>query len=514
MKNPIKGLFNSFSKNANNTGTAATDLETSTTNPLVFVPASIMGGQLKELGDLRTSGNRYLVADRLYWDDERLYSAIELMAIMIEKSVGNPAINLYDEDATLTSDEESALTEAQQWAKRINLRKLFYNYAIDLWKYGDAVDVIKFNGSKGIVGLEPLPMHAISAIENLSQINIINPSGIRGDLISKPNYYIVDENLTTDLDQRIISKNRIFHISFNNRRSLVKDNLGRWTFNLWSMAPINSLVGIIAWKQQLIRNDILWRNRSIPREWHKLDLSMFDPSKYKGTYSEKLEAAKTDAQQAITDYNSSNARREADQGFVTGQSVDISWLEPKTTTYADPLPIIDQINGLLGGPSGTPSALLGGDTKGYTSLNKSTSFLALRAEIYSNVIQNKLEDLMKRHINIVRPGIPDEVVNRLYIKNRLILDSDRTELAKIVSILTTAKVFTPAEVRSIWGLDPLTEKQAQDLSEWLTSQKSISGTNRAISGEMASNPDNPQHGMVTGEKRRRDLVKRNVDNIL
>jgi len=124
------------------------DLKNQTPDPLVIYPASIIGGQIVEANRLRTS-NRYLLADQVYWKDERLYSAVELMAIMIQKSIGDCSIRT-EVGETFTNEEENAVKAAQKWAIDIELPRLFYFYTIDLWKYGDAVDTITFNGSKGI----------------------------------------------------------------------------------------------------------------------------------------------------------------------------------------------------------------------------------------------------------------------------------------------------------------------------------------------------------------------------
>ena len=61
------------------------------------------------------------------------------------------------------------------------------------------------------------------------------------------------------------------------------------------MRLVTLIIFLIEWKQNLIRNDIVWRNRLLPREHHKLDLSVYDPSKYTGTYSTKIANAKSDA---------------------------------------------------------------------------------------------------------------------------------------------------------------------------------------------------------------------------
>jgi hypothetical protein len=498
-----------WSKSVNTSRSDPIDTTGQSTDPLVVLPTNIIGGRLEDLRILRGQ-NRYAVADNLYNTDERLYSSVELMAIMIEKSLGDALGNIIairSDDNKLTNEEENALEVANEFAININdigIPKLAYHYTIDLWKYGDAVDLIKFN-SDGIKELIPLPMQSVTAVDSRDQIN--RAINFNEPMISNPKYYVLDErDFATDIPEQVYKKERIIHISFNPRRNMIRDNMGRWTFNVWSVSPINSLIGILAWKQLLIRNDMLWSNRALPREHHKLDLSRYDLSKFSGTFAEKEVASKTAAETAIKAYNDNIKRREADQGYVTGQGVDITYIEPKTSNWRDPNPIIDQINGLINGPTGAPSALMGGESKGFTSLVHSSSFMSLRAEIYAGVIQRKLEQLVKRHVGLARPGIRDDVVDRLYIKNRLILDRDRTELAKIVAVLVDSNSFTVDEIRAIWGLDPLTELQAKQIIDWVknTRQKS----NISAGNLLRQNPESPTRDQESQGKRSRDINQR------
>jgi hypothetical protein len=435
------------------------------TEPIAISAASIIGGRLQEQKDLRAARDRYTLADNFVNSDERLFSAIELMAIMVQKAVGVITLRPEDADDRIeTPAERKAIKAANDFHRKINGPRLFYRFTKDLWKYGDAVDQIKFG--KGIEGLVPLPMFVITAVDKRAQVGKTGADFV----ISNPKYFAVDEqDGKNDIKTQIIRHDRIFHVSFDNNRSWIKDNLGRWTFNVWSTAPINSLIGILMWKQILIQNDQIWRNRALPREHHRLDLTPFDPSKYQGTHAEKIAAANAAATAAINSYAAVNAYRSADQGFVTGMNTEIGYVEPKTSNYNDPSGILDQINQLIGGPTGTPPNLMGSGESGggFTSLNQASSFLALRAEIYLDTIKEKYETLLKRHVSMVEPGINEEIVERLELKTRLILDKDRTELAKIVATLSTTKSFTVSELREVMGKDPLTEDQEEELKKWI-----------------------------------------------
>jgi len=355
------------------------DTTAQSVDPLVNLPVNIIGGRLQDQKDLRQV-NRYALADSLYNTDERLYSAIELIALMIEKSIGDISIvGVRQDDKELTNEEENAVKEANKFAKMIELKHLFYHYTKDLWKYGDAVDVINFDSS-GIKSLTPLPMAAVTAVDKRSQIN--EAINFNEPMITNPKWYVLDEQMTApDVQDKIFPKRRILHISFDPRRNQIRDNMTRWTMNVWSVAPISSLIAILQWKQILIRNNILTSNRNVPREHHILDLSQYDLTRFAGSFAEKQAASLLAGNAAIKSYNENMQRREADQGFVTGQGVEIKFIEPDSKAN-EPNALIDQINTSIGGPTGTPAALMGGESKGFTSLVHSSSFLALRAETH------------------------------------------------------------------------------------------------------------------------------------
>ena len=488
----------------------AIDTSQQSIDPLVVLPANIIQGRITDAQSTRTN-NRYALADNLCKYDERLYSAIELMALMIKKSIGEASIKPKNkDDRELTNEEQNAVKIANQFMEKLNVAQLFYNYTIDLWKYGDAVDIIHYDGD-GIYELEPIPMSNITAIDNKSQIGKF--IDYNDAMIKRPNWYLLGENLSDMNSQmQIFGKNRILHISFNPRRNQIRDNIGRWTMNVWSSAPIESLIAILQWKQILIRNNILWSNRAVPREHHILDLSQFDISKFSGDFKTRQSASIQAAENAIKNYNDQIQRRESDQGYVTGRGVEIKYIEPKTKS-TDDMPILNQINELINGPTGTPSALMGGETKGFASLVHSASFLALRAESYADVIQKKMEELMKRHVSIARPNIRTSVVERLFIKNRLILDRDRAELAKIIAVLVESQSFTMDEVRTIWGHDPMTEKQLKEHLKMLRNLNKSENINQIIEGGERSEDILRRTGVnPTGEqespgKRDNDLIQ-------
>ncbi len=503
MNNPIKKLFSKFSNvRADSVLQPKQPIE-----PLVQSPVSRTTGQLSEVSRL-SSLNRYALGDQLMIMDERLWSIVELSAIMIKKAYADIRLRPVDaDDNELSTEEKAALDEAKKFALKMDFGELFYHYTIDLWKYGDIADQIRITAN-GVEELIPLPMNLLTAVDKKSQIN--KGISFTDEVIVNPKWYIIDERDTAvNTKMTVLSKDRVFRISFNKRRNWIRDNLGRWTFNVWSYPPIASLYTLIEWKHNLIKSDVMWRNRMMPRVHWKLDLSPFDPSKYAGTHAQKIAAATSDATLAINAFNETAKQMEADQAITTGMGVSHEMIEPKGTNYTSPNEIISQINSLISSPTGTPDALVGGESKGFTSLLHSSSFTALKSEVYAEKIKKSLQDLMRRHVGIVKPATSQDILDRLEIRTRLILDRDRTELSKIIANLKGAKIMTTDELRMIWGFDPLTEDQEKDMIEFLESTGESGNSPEEVSGDLEnSDPNAPTGDQESSEQRRRNSNQR------
>jgi len=178
-------------------------------DPLVIAPASIIGGREKEFFDLKDfqGKNKYKLVDKLFLADERLYSAVELMAVMIQKSIGDCSIRKPEGEDT-TNEEDNAVDVANEFCRDMNVPRLFYQYTIDLWKYGDAVDLIKVD-STGVIGLEPWPMYLVTAIDNLSQRN--RSLDFNDTVIMRPKWYLLDEHASQPQYPDLTVKKRTYN---------------------------------------------------------------------------------------------------------------------------------------------------------------------------------------------------------------------------------------------------------------------------------------------------------------
>ena len=71
-------------------------------------------------------------------------------------------------------------------------------------------------------------------------------------------------------------------------------------------------------------------------------------------------------------------------------------------------------------------------------------------------------------------------------------------------MLNETGVFTPSEIRNIWGLDPLTEQQANEIALSIRNQPQGETTEDLL----RQNPASPSNPMETARQRQRNLIQR------
>lgn len=458
--------------------------------PLIQSPVQKQSGLLDAIGP--SLDNEFDQADQLLLLDDRIRGNLDLFAKMTARAYRGIDISQKsdtEQPRKLTDDEVEMLATANALDDRLNFRELFESYCKSLIKYGDVIEHIETGpefldeefeeeaeAEGAITGLTPLPMNQITIIDEAGRIDDPEPDRV----ITKAEIYVIDEENadTTEEDPIQYAKEEIIHVSLDNRTNWKEDLVGRNTFGIWSDAPLKSVIYLIEWKHNLIRNDMIWRNKMLPREHHKLNMSAFAPENYPGaTFSDRLSAAKTAATTEMNLYSASIRGQQPDQGYVTSTDVEVAIVEPKTTNYQSPNEIIDQLDKKISGLTGTPEALSGGDTKGFSSIEFSGTFVSMRAEEMAAKIGRAIDRLIWKHIKAIHPSFKIADIRRVRTKHRLILDRDLGERAKVVSILAATNAFTPTELREIQGKEALTEEQEQEIIDHVTlvAQAGLSG---------------------------------------
>lgn len=488
--------------------------------PLIQSPIQRQSGFLEAVG--ASFENPFDQADQLVLLDDRLKSNLDLFGKMVARSFQGIDITQSgdEENPRELSDEEiTMLNTANNLVNRLDFKGLYESYTKSLIKYGDVIEHIETDpeyldeefeeeaeAEGAITGLTPLPMNQMTIIDEASRID--DPAVDR--VITQANIYVVDEENadTTEDDPIEYPKEEILHISVDNRANWKEDLVGRNTYGIWSDAPIRSILYLVQWKHSLIRNDMIWRNKMLPREHHQLNMSAFAPENYPGsTFADRLSAAKVAATTEMNLYSASIRGQQPDQGYVTSTDVDVKIVEPKTTNYQNPNQIINQLDQKISALTGIPDALSGGEGAGFSSIEFSGTFVSMRAEEMAEKIGKALNRILWKHIKAIHPSFDIKNIKRVRTKHRLILDRDLTERAKVISILTGTKVFTPTEIREIFGKEAMTTVQEEEIREYLenlaaivkyetsiNSGKSISDTTSDAVAETGSETSNRGQG--------------------
>jgi hypothetical protein len=347
----------------------------------------------------------------------------------------------------------------------------FFNIAFDMLKHGDVVKHLAWDLENGVTTIEALPRFRLTAIENKSQI------GNYFQEIYKANFYVVNEQALDEEQRAVYDASACIQFALNNKSTYIRDIAGRVTFRVWSQSPINTLLWYLEWKVNTMINDMLWSHRNVPREWHKLDLSMFSPDKYTGTREEKERKALQAAQAAANTYSLNLQARQVDVGIVTDNKTEVGYIEPKSTNYQQPNQKISQINEAISNAMGLPP--VSKDTS-YASSLMTGSFAILQAISIAKIIKRGMELVIKKHIQ-VKYGVKfDDLIDKVKIRLRLILEKDKSEVMRQIAIMADTNDFTSSEIRAEWGLLPLTDEDKADIAE-MKLLKPKSGGNLATS---------------------------------
>jgi len=421
------------------------------------------------------AGNKIDEFRKMFELDADLRSAITQIAIVCASAFKGVAITGEGE---VGEGEKKVLAAAQAFFEGMHvetylddpstvtpLRSHIFTTAEDVMKYGDSILQIASEAKLGVTAITHLPNERITRVEAKKDYGVVDASKI----YSKGDIYVLDENASlartkdTTAEPQPFDKEQIVHIDWNLNNSFTTDILGRMTQGLWSVSPLESLKLLLMWKMNTIHNDLLWRDRMVPRYHHRLDLSAFDPNLYPGTGTQQIAAAKKDAQAAIDEYNKQVAEGtpqnplQPDQGFTTGREVEVLVVEPKSTTYASPNEVLNQINESEYNGIGVPAPTI----KSFAAIYMASEFLILRGQYLAEKIASKFNWILHRHLYL--QGYNSIAVKRIRLIVNFILERNMTEKARQIAILSQSKTMSSTELRQLLGKGPLTDADKQEL---------------------------------------------------
>ncbi len=391
-------------------------------------------------------------------EDERVYSIVSMVSSMVAKSYMGPELIPKDRytDSKLDDKEKKAMASAEKFCRDMKCKETFFNWTWQLVSHGDLYERI-IKTSKGIEELISLPLNSVRSLANEEQVRKL-----------PQNLQIIEENMISvkrainDPRPTIYKEGEYIHLSFKNHGVWRDDAEGMKTYGIYSIPPLAPLQRLVHWKRKTIENDIIWKNKLLPRILHKLKMPSIVPSKYTGTQAEKVTAAKADAALLTNDFISSTKGVRPDDDLVTSDAVETSILEAKTVNYAQPNETISQINTFLNTPQGLPSGLLGGESGASMGVELAAIFAGIRVEYLASKCADAWTEIMKSHVRLDATTAGDETIDRLFIHTDPALSVEKFEKIKTAMSMASTGCFTKGEIRKATGYArlPQLEKEA------------------------------------------------------
>jgi hypothetical protein len=259
----------------------------------------------------------------------------------------------------------------------------------------------------------------------------------------------------------------VCHISLNYRGNWVTDIYNRNTFGIWGTSPLESLIDMVRWKYQSIRDDVAWRHANVPRIDHSLDLgSVLDLNEYSGSVDERINAAQNAAQNIVSTYKSnlensddSDNEMDVDQGFIHDNNTKVQQIGGNNT-YADCLNIVKKVDMSIATRLGIPLSALGYESNSSYAIGKVTvTFMNTFGLQLLASIQDGIFDFIKRVLAARGTTYSDEDWNKIYLNYNV---TDFAELAELIDAWTTAfkhGLCVRKEGREHIGLNPLGDEE-------------------------------------------------------
>lgn len=304
-----------------------------------------------------------------------------------------------------------------------------------------------------------------------------------------------------------ISKDNYFHIKYKDTPLFETDSMGRETFGIYSVSPLNRLIISVWWKRQVMMSDMLLRFRMVPREHHALDSEMFNLSNFAGTREEKIAASTAAIEAAISSYKNGLIEQDPDAGFVSLDNTKINILG-SNLSYSGANDFVKQLDDESYVALNVPKSIVSGE-----SVGSYASEVAVGNYVSDKFIQiaSKFEDMIlritKEKLLKVNSNYP---VHLLSVKFEVLMASSRIEIFRQAAIMVSLGLFTDIEIRDVLGYMGLTEEQ-KDQVIMSGREKSNGDIMRDVSRatEVPSNPQTPQ----SDEQHKQDAGQQIINNV-
>jgi hypothetical protein len=398
----------------------------------------------------KTQKNKYQLIDYYVENDSTLYSTLRFIAL----SIGMAYVDYKK--------------------KHKNISKEAQTLAFNLMKYGDVIISKK--------SYKILPMYSITILDKEENIGKYT-----NNVISEANFYVINEN--DPLLRKIYSSDDVIHLSLNNNGSVVKDLLGRYCYGIYSIPPTVPLLKILEWKEFLIDSDIMWRDKLMPREHHKLDIELPYNMLTGKNLDEKIKNGQMLVEQQLADYTASISNLEVGENYVTTKDVEIDIIESKSD-YRSPNDLIEQLDEKIISTFNVPlSAVKGKSSSSYASELVVTSYFMLSA--------NSIVDIINEYMEQKYP-------NTDFSDAKVVLEVWKTEIYKRAILASKSGVIDANEIRKMMNLETKP-------SNTINVQSNVDG--RTVDGIVRSTERTDNNTPHRSDSRNKLLKDRSIEEI-
>lgn len=273
--------------------------------------------------------------------------------------------------------------------------------------------------------------------------------------ITRDNYLVMNEKQPTE---EIFGPGEFIHIRYKKTPTWCTDRQGRSTYGVYSISPLQRAVLPVWQKRQMTIIDVLWRWASIPKQHHKINSEMFALQKYNGaTWASKGEQAREEAMKYLKMHNENMRDLMPDQGITSLDTVDISMIEPTSTSYVKPNEMINQLTDQIMSAINVPKSLgLGSSQSSFASELILATYTSEKVMQIARKIKPVILESIKLRLLAINPAYP---VDSLDIKIDHTMAISRLEMFRVFAIMVNAGLFTEAELRESVGYEQLRADQ-------------------------------------------------------
>ncbi len=427
------------------------------------------------------------VMEQCYIWEPEVGGAIDRMSTLISQAYKE--FTVHPDDPDVTKEEKEMILQAEKIWREINGRNIVEMYAEMLLTFGDL-----FLERKEKFGLSILPNRFVTLLENQDQLFTTSAT-----ILTDENILVFCERITEA--QRLIPKEKYVHVKYKDTPIFAKDTMGRQTWGLYSVSPVQRAVLSTWQKRQTQIIDILWRWKMVPREVHSISAEIFGADRYTGTPEERIKKGQADADGFLAQYNNMMTDQQPDQGYVVLDTVKIDTLQPSKggVAYMDSNELIKQLDDKVWTAMNVPKSVVTGESAGsYASELVVSNYVSEKVIQIASKLKPVILENMRARLKAFKSTFP---VDNLDIKLELNMATSKLEIFRQAAIMGSLDSFTQDEIRELLGYKPLTKAQKTSIVKG-SRQQTLGDIGRDVTATDPGVPKHPETPHSDGEHKR------------